>query len=249
MKRLFSTLVVVVATAGLLVACSGSSADEGTSAGVELDAQAAPVATQETVAVAKDEQKQEATPVATGDAETADGEDGAGPVATQQGQPVVEDELISLLEQSSEAQMAVESFRGRMDSEINMTGMAMSMTAEYAFRPPGEMYISTQVGPSPSEIVMTEGRMFMRLGGADWEELPLGEVLPFDVESMMGMGSVSTPDLSLLENLSLDEGEVIDGVKTVHVSYEIDLAKAMEQASDVLGGGLLRAAWRHRRHG
>jgi hypothetical protein len=173
------------------------------------------------------------------EAAPAEGEEAAQdtPVAAQEGEPTDQDDLISLLEQSSEAQQSVESFRGRMDSDITMTGMSMSMKVEYAFRTPDEVYMDMQTGPLSSEMVMTEGRIFMKATDEDWEETPAEDVLPFDPQSLMEMANVTEPDLELLENVKIDEGEVIDGVDTVHISFEIDVEKAMAQASDILGGG------------
>jgi hypothetical protein len=65
-------------------------------------------------------------------------------------------------------------------------------------------------------------------------EAPEG-MTEFDIESVWGMASTSEPDLALFENLKVEEGEVIDGVQTVHVSFEVDVEKAMQQASDILG--------------
>lgn len=157
------------------------------------------------------------------------------PVATQEAGLVGEDELISLLEQSSQAQQAVETFRGRMSADMKMTGMTVSMKADYAFRLPDEMYMRMEADPVSSEMVMTEGRFFMKIAGAEWEEMPSEDALPFDPESMMDVASMAESGLELLENLEIHEGEVIDGVETVHISYEVDMEKAMGQASDLLG--------------
>lgn len=159
------------------------------------------------------------------------------PVATKQAEPAGEDEVISLLEQSSEAQRSVDSFRARMDYETKMMGFTRSVRYEYAFRRPDGMYLE-EVGPTSSEMVMvmTGGHVFMRLAGAEWEEMP-SDVMPFDLESIMAGAYMAEPDPGRLENLQIQEGEVIDGVETVHISYEVDMEKAMGQASDILGEG------------
>lgn len=216
MKRRFYWLATVVATAALLSACAGDTNDEATSAEDEASAPDTPVATQEAEPTAEDAARDTA-------------------VATEEAEPADRDEIISLLEQAFRAHRGVETVRARMDMEMKAAGEPMSMRAEYAFRLPGDLYGKMEIESMSFEMVMTEGRLFMKFAGSQWVEIAFGSVLPFDIESMMSMAATAETDWDLYENLQMHEGEVIDGVETVHVSYEMDMEKGIAQASDILG--------------
>jgi outer membrane lipoprotein-sorting protein len=140
-----------------------------------------------------------------------------------------------VLNESSQKGQEIKTAKMEMTINMKMQGMSLAMTANGVIEAPDKVYMTMNAAGQNIEIlVLSKDEMYMKMPGADsWTPVPADQMgqtgMNTDILSQLKLGDIA-------QNPKLEAEEKVDGVDCYHVSFEIDMAKYMENFGQSMEG-------------
>jgi hypothetical protein len=147
-----------------------------------------------------------------------DGDDSEGELTAQ-----------SILDESAENVVDLESFHLALDVSIDLSGFESETTMEGDFEPPDKSYFAIQIGSETTETLVLNSDVWERSSlGGQWQQITseAATVSPEDyLEIAQGLGSGKLSEAA--GDITLLADDSIDGHEAYHLSGALDVAGAL----------------------